>query len=292
MIVQWYPGHMSKARRQMEEDLKLIDLVIEVLDARAPLSSRNPDIDKMAANKSRLIVMNKSDLADKTISEQWKNYFAKLGIETVFLDCKNKEGLRNVMPAVREVCKSKIERNLKRGIKNQPIRAMVAGIPNVGKSTFINAFCGRNIAKTGNKPGVTVGKQWIKVNNELELLDTPGILWPKFEDRDVGLNLAFLGSINDEILVTEELAGELLIKLTDEYPKLIGVRYGLDEDYINKALETAVSFATRQSVMLDKIAADRGQLKAGGAYDYFKTASLILDDFRSGKIGKVTLEKP
>lgn len=293
MIVQWYPGHMNKARKMMESDMKLVDLVIEVLDARAPMSSRNPDIDRIAGNKSRLVIMNKADLADNKINEMWKDFFAKKGIKTVFLNSKNKEGLRMVMPAVMEVCSKKLERDAARGIKNQPVRAMVVGIPNVGKSTFINAFCGRNIAKTGNKPGVTTGKQWIKVGKELELLDTPGILWPKFEDQEVGKRLAYLGSINDEILVTEELAGNLLLFLLSEYPELLKERYNLDTKYVlSLDYENSDIFITKQSVMMDLIGKARGCLKAGGVTDYFKTAGIIMDDFRSGKIGKITLERP
>ena len=293
MIVQWYPGHMNKARKMMESDMKLVDIVIEILDARAPLSSRNPDIDKMAGSKSRLIIMNKADLADIKISEEWKKYFASKGINTVFLDSKNKEGLRNVLPAVKLACDEKLKRDAKKGILNQPIRAMVAGIPNVGKSTFINAFSGKNIAKTGNKPGVTVGKQWIKLSKELELLDTPGILWPKFEDQTVGKRLAFLGSINDEILVAEELAGDLLVFLAGEYPDFLTARYGIDVEYVNNFdYDGADYFITKQSLMLDLIGKKRGLLQKGGDTDYFKTAGAVLDDFRSGKIGRITLEKP
>lgn len=293
MIVQWYPGHMNKARKMMESDMKLVDIVIEILDARAPLSSRNPDIDKMAGSKSRLIIMNKADLADIKISEEWKKYFASKGINTVFLDSKNKEGLRNVLSAVKLACDEKLKRDAKKGILNQPIRAMVAGIPNVGKSTFINAFSGKNIAKTGNKPGVTVGKQWIKLSKELELLDTPGILWPKFEDQTVGKRLAFLGSINDEILVAEELAGDLLVFLAGEYPDFLTARYGIDVEYVNNFdYDGADYFITKQSLMLDLIGKKRGLLQKGGDTDYFKTAGAVLDDFRSGKIGRITLEKP
>lgn len=293
MIVQWYPGHMNKARKQMESSIRLVDLVIEVLDARAPLSSRNPDIDRLAKGKSRLIVMNKSDLADKRVNEEWKAYFEKKGMKTVFVNSKNKEGLRAVLPSVKEACKEKILRDEKRGIKNQPIRAMVAGIPNVGKSTFINAFSGKNTAKTGNKPGVTKGEQWIKLNSDLQLLDTPGLLWPKFDDQTVGKRLAFLGSINDEILVQEELAGELLLYLKDYYPALLSERYELtDETCPLDKLEDSEVFATKQSVMMDYIAKKRGCLKAGAQTDYFKTASLILEDFRSGKLGKISLERP
>lgn len=293
MIVQWYPGHMNKARKMMEADVKLVDLIVEILDARAPLSSRNPDIDKMAGSKARLIIMNKADLADNTISDRWKKYFDDKGIKTVFLNSKNKDGLRLVMPAIKEVCESKLKKDADRGIRNQTIRCMVVGIPNVGKSTFINAISGKNAAKTGNKPGVTVGKQWIHLNKELELLDTPGILWPKFEDQNVGKRLAYLGSINDEIIVIEELAGELLVFLLDEYPDLLKERYGLDIDAINSLdFDSFETFTTKQSYTMDLIAKARGCLKAGGATDYFKTAGVILDDFRSGKIGKITLEKP
>jgi len=292
MIVQWYPGHMSKARKMMENDVKLVDLVIEVLDARAPLSSRNPDIDKFAGNKARLVLMNKADLADNRVNDEWKKYFEDKGIKTVFVNSKNKEGLRNVMPAVKVACAEKIKRNEAKGIKNQAIRAMVVGIPNVGKSTFINAFSGKNIAKTGNKPGVTVGKQWIKLSNELELLDTPGILWPKFEDQEVGKRLAYLGSINDEILVTEELAGELLLFLSDNYSNLLKERYNLSDETCNLNPDDYDYFVTRQSLMMDYIARQRGILKAGAEPDYFKTAGAILDDFRSGKIGRITLERP
>lgn len=291
MIVQWYPGHMNKARKMMEEDMKLIDLVIEIVDARAPLSSRNPDIDKMAKNKSRMVIMNKSDLADKNISDKWRVYFEERGIKTVFLNSKDKEGIRNVMPAVKETCAEKIKRNEARGIKNQAIRAMVVGIPNVGKSTFINAFSGKNMAKTGNKPGVTKGKQWIRLNSELELLDTPGILWPKFDDQNVGKKLAYLGSINDEILVHEELAGDLLLLLLKEYPELLEERYGITSENCEPDNYDGM-FVTRQSLMLDRIGKLRGCLKKGAETDYFKTAVQVLDDFRSGRIGKITLEKP
>lgn len=291
MIVQWYPGHMNKARKQMESDVKLVELVIEILDARCPISSRNPDIDKIANNKLRLILLNKTDLADKNISEEWKKYFEKKGIPVLFLNSKNKDGIRTVLPKVKEICADKIKRNESRGIKNQAIRAMVVGIPNVGKSTFINAFVGRNIAKTGDKPGVTKGKQWIKVNNDLELLDTPGILWPKFDDQKVGMHLAMIGSINDEILIIEELAGELLLYLHTNYKKMIEERYKISDE-IFEELDNEERFVTKQSLMLERVAVTLGCLKKGAEPDLFKASARLLDDFRGGKIGHISLERP
>ena len=200
MDYHWYPGHMTKAVRQMKEDIKLIDLVIELLDARIPLSSRNPDIDDLGKNKARLVLLNKSDLADETDNNKWIQYFKDKGIIALKINSKNKQGIKEINNAVQIACKEKIERDKKRGIINRPVRAMVVGIPNVGKSTFINAYAGRAAAKTGNKPGVTKGKQWIKLNKNLELLDTPGILWPKFDDQTIGMHLAFIGSMNDNVL--------------------------------------------------------------------------------------------
>ena len=209
MNVQWYPGHMTKAKRQMQEDIKLIDLIIELVDARVPLSSRNPDIDELGKNKSRLILLNKSDLADERQNEAWKTYFQAKGFYVVKVDSRNGSGMKAINNVIQEACKEKIERDRRRGIKNRPIRAMVVGIPNVGKSTFINTFAGRACAKTGNKPGVTKGKQWIRLNKGVELLDTPGILWPKFEDQQVGIRLACVGSIKDDILADRLSARKL-----------------------------------------------------------------------------------
>ena len=200
MNYQWYPGHMTKAKRMMEENIKLIDLIIEVVDARIPISSRNPDIDQLGKNKARLLLLNKSDLADSDQNEAWSRFFQEKGFHVLKLNSRSGSGVKGVLPLVMEACKEKIERDKRRGIKNRPVRAMVVGIPNVGKSTFINAFAGKACTKTGNKPGVTKGKQWIRINKSLELLDTPGILWPKFEDQQVGARLAMVGSIKDEIL--------------------------------------------------------------------------------------------
>ena len=277
MNVQWYPGHMTKAKRQMQEDLKLIDLIIELVDARVPLSSRNPDIDQLGQNKSRLILLNKADLADERQNEAWKEYFQSKGFHVVKVDSRNGAGMKTIQNVIQEACKEKIERDRRRGIKNRPIRAMVAGIPNVGKSTFINTFAGKACAKTGNRPGVTKGKQWIRLNKNVELLDTPGILWPKFEDEQVGMRLAYIGSIKDDILNMEELALKLIDYLKERYTGLLEKRYGISE--AGNAVE-----------LLGDIAKARGCLKKGEELDYTKASGLLFDDFRSGKIGRITLE--
>ena len=277
MNVQWYPGHMTKAKRQMQEDLKLIDLIIELVDARVPLSSRNPDIDRLGQNKSRLILLNKADLADERQNEAWKEYFQGKGFHVVKVDSRNGAGMKAIQNVIQEACREKIERDRRRGIKNRPIRAMVAGIPNVGKSTFINTFAGKACAKTGNRPGVTKGKQWIRLNKNVELLDTPGILWPKFEDQEVGIRLAYVGSIKDDILNMEELALSLIGYLKKNYPGVLQERYEADET--GEALE-----------ILQGIARARGCLKKGEELDYAKASSLYFDDFRSGKLGRITLE--
>ena len=279
MNVQWYPGHMTKAKRQMQEDLKLIDLIIELEDARVPLSSRNPDIDQLGQNKSRLILLNKADLADERQNEAWKEYFQKRGFHVVKVDSRNGSGMKTIQNVIQEACKEKIERDRRRGIKNRPIRAMVAGIPNVGKSTFINTFAGKACAKTGNRPGVTKGKQWIRLNKQVELLDTPGILWPKFEDQTVGLRLALIGSIKDEVLQTEELAAELIRFLAANYPGVLENKY-------------TITAAPDPYVMLGRIAESRHCLVRGNELDTEKAAMLLMDDFREGKLGRLTLEYP
>ena len=210
MQFQWYPGHMTKAKRMMKEDIKLVDLVIELLDARVPLSSRNPDIDELGKNKARLILLNKADLASPKWNEQWVKWFQDKDFFVVKINARNNNGMKAIQAEIDKACQAKKERDRKRGILNRPVRAMVVGIPNVGKSTFINSFAGKASTKTGNKPGVTKGKQWIRLNKNVELLDTPGILWPKFEDQAVGMRLAFIGSMNDEILHTDELAYDLI----------------------------------------------------------------------------------
>lgn len=279
MQFQWYPGHMTKAKRQMQEDIKLIDIIIELVDARIPLSSRNPDIDDLGKNKARLILMNKSDLADEKVSSQWRDFFKAKGYFVVSLDARARNNMKIIQNEIMEACKEKIERDLRRGIKNRPVRAMVVGIPNVGKSTFINTYAGRACAKTGNKPGVTKGKQWIRLNKNVELLDTPGILWPKFEDQIVGLRLALIGSIKDEILNTDELAMELLKLILKHYKGALSERYGVEES------EDTVK-------VLTQIAENRNCIGRGNELDYSKAASLVIDEFRSGKIGRFTIEFP
>ena len=279
MHFQWYPGHMTKAKRMMQEDIKLIDLVIGLVDARIPMSSRNPDIDELGKNKARLILLNKSDLAEDKQNDAWAAYFKEKGYSVVKVNSKKGGGIKSIQGVIQEACKEKIERDRKRGILNRPVRAMVVGIPNVGKSTFINALAGKACAKTGNKPGVTKGKQWIRLNKNVELLDTPGILWPKFEDQTVGLRLAFIGSIKDEILNTEELAAEMIQFMKKYYRGVLAEKYAIiesDDPY----------------QCLADIAKSRHCLLRGNELDMAKAAILLVDDFRSGRLGRITLEFP
>lgn len=279
MNYQWYPGHMTKAKRMMEENIKLIDLVIELVDARIPLSSKNPDIDALSKNKARVILLNKADLADPKCTEAWKTYFEGQNYHVLALNSRTGDGMKAINNIVLEACKEKIERDRKRGIINRPVRAMVVGIPNVGKSTFINSFAKKACTKTGNKPGVTKGKQWIRLSKTLELLDTPGILWPKFEDQEVGKKLAFIGSINDDILNVQELSLELISFLNDNYPDALKKRYEIDD-------------LSDRIKVLNQIAEYRKCYKKGDELDLDKAASFLLDDFRSGRIMRISLERP
>ena len=279
MQVQWYPGHMTKAKRMMQENIKLIDLVIELVDARAPLSSKNPDIDELGKNKFRLILLNKADLASEKGNAMWTKYFEEKGYFVVKINSRSGAGMKQISATIMEACKEKIERDRKRGILNRPIRGMVVGIPNVGKSTFINSFAGRAAAKTGNKPGVTKGAQWIRLNKQVELLDTPGILWPKFEDQAVGVKLAMLGSVNDEILNIDELSVELIKLLDEHFPDVISERYQIEKQ------ENPLK-------VLEEIARVRACLLKGNELDISKAANILMDDFRSGRLGKLTLEFP
>ena len=279
MKVQWYPGHMAKAKRAMQEALGLIDLVVELTDARCPDAGRNPDIDRLAAGKARMILLNKADLADEQKNKVWQSYFRDQGMTAVCIDARKGNFRKSFLEAAQAACREKIERDRRRGILNRPIRAMIAGVPNVGKSTFINSIAGKGSAKTGDKPGVTRGNQWIHVSKQMDLLDTPGILWPKFEDPEAGTLLALIGTINDEIFSREEAAAELLGFLKKEYPELTAKAFGeiLDKD---------------KAFWLDDIACARGCLKKGGVPDGEKAAALVLDDFRGGKLGRITLQMP
>ena len=279
MHFQWYPGHMTKAKRMMQENIKLIDLVIELVDARIPISSRNPDIDELGKNKARLILLNKSDLAEEKQNDAWVEYFKNKGFSVVKVNSKKGGGIKSIQGVIQEACKEKMERDRKRGILNRPVRAMVVGIPNVGKSTFINSLAGKACAKTGNKPGVTKGKQWIRLNKNLELLDTPGILWPKFEDQTVGLRLAFIGSIKDEILNIEELAAELIQFMKKYYTGVLAEKYNVVE-------------SEDPYKCLADIAESRHCLLRGSELDTNKAAMLLVDDFRDGRLGRITLEFP
>ena len=281
MVYQWYPGHMTKAMRMMQEDIKLIDLVIELVDARIPLASRNPDIDKLSNGKARMILLNKADLADEKMNEAWSAYFKEKGFSVVLVNSKSNQGFKTIMDEVKIACAKKIERDKKRGIIARPIRAMVVGIPNVGKSTFINSFAGKACVKTGNKPGVTKGKQWIKLNKNVELLDTPGILWPKFDEQRVGMLLAFIGSINDEIINVSDMACDLIDTLLAIKPSCFEARYGIDCNAYEKAYE-----------ILEAIAIKRNCRLKGNEPDYDKAAKILIDDFRTGKLSRITLERP
>jgi ribosome biogenesis GTPase A len=342
---------MTKAKRAMQEDLKLVDLIIELLDARVPVSSRNPDIDRLGQGKARLVLLNKADLAEDAQTERWKQWFLRRGIQAVRLDARDRNTFKQINSAVAEACKEKTQRDLRRGIKNRPVRAMAVGIPNVGKSTFINSFAGRASAKTGNKPGVTKGNQWIRLGKSLELLDTPGILWPKFEDEQVGLHLAYIGSINDDILDKTQLAVAFIGEICGLAPHALPDRYasqaaggggghppakevgglaadgqaaggdgghpparevvGLADDgqaaggggkqATDESDETAQvadgwtdgggDVDTYGVAWLEKIATVRGCLKKGGVADIDKAALLLFDDYRSGRLGRITLER-
>lgn len=292
MDVQWYPGHMTKTIRQMQEDVRLVDLVIEILDARVPVSSRNPDIDRIAAGKSRLILLNKADLADEAENRAWQNRFATDLGAAMLLDARKRIDRKKLISMIQAACAEKIERDRAKGMKERPVRAMVCGIPNVGKSTFINSFAGRAIAKTGNKPGVTRGKQWIRLDTKVELLDTPGLLWPKFEDKRVGENLALIGSINDQILPQDELAMLLITRLLASYPGVLAGRFSIDEaaeDVIPLAGQSEES--ARALAILTAVGKKRGCLMRGGDIDYGRSSGILLDEFRSGGLGRISLER-
>ena len=276
--LQWYPGHMAKTRRLIEANLKLIDVVVEILDARIPFSGRNPHFDDIIKNKPRLLVLNKADLADKNRTKLWIDWYAEQGLKVIPISCTTGMGINTVLAEARALIQDKIDRERERG-RNRTLKIMMVGIPNVGKSSLINRLIGKASTKTGDKPGVTRGKQWLRIKGDAELLDTPGILWPKFDSEIVGRNLALIGSMNDEVINIEDLAFEAVTFLKNNYSGNLSERYGVDED--EETLE-----------IMDAIAAKRGCLKRGAMTDYEKLAGIILDDFRSGRIGRITLEKP
>lgn len=282
MNVQWYPGHMTKAKRAMQEDVRIVDMIIELVDARAPMSTRNPDIDSLGQGKARIIIMNKYDLADPSISRLWERYFSGKGFECIGLDSRSRASLKSLLNKIDTAAAAKRERDKKRGILNRPVRAMVVGIPNVGKSTLINTVAGRSIAKTGNRPGVTKGNQWIRLNKSVELLDTPGILWPRFDDERVGERIAMLGSVNDMILDLDKLSYLILDWMKENKRGELSERYELSDDI--SALDNAA--------LLEQIALKRGCIAKGGAADTEKAAGVVISDFRSGRLGRLTLEMP
>ena len=280
MNIQWYPGHMTKTRRQIEADLKQVDAVCEIVDARIPISSRNPDIDSICGSKPRIIVLNRMDLADPAATKKWMQFFERRGISVIATDCKTRKGINTFTPAARTACADKLERDAKRGM-NRPLRVMVVGIPNVGKSTLINQISGRKGAKAENRPGVTRGKQWVTVDSGLQLLDTPGILWPKFDDPEVGMMLAYTGAVKEGVIDVEELACRLMELLHKFYPQTLMERYKVEAPDGTPGWEL-IGIAGRK----------RGYLVSGGEVNTERMSKVLLDEFRSGKLGKFTLEMP
>ncbi len=285
--INWYPGHMAKTKKQILEDLKLIDVIVEILDARIPISSQNPDVNEYSKNKARIVVLNKSDLADENETKKWVKYFQSINIPAVITDSNSGKGINDVIKKVQKISEEQQEKFINKGRIGKSTRIMIVGIPNVGKSSFINRITNRNTAQVGNRPGVTKQKQWIRVQNSgIELMDTPGVLWPKFESEEVGLNLAFTGTIKDDILEKTEIAYRLLINLLENYFENVVSRYKLDENIVKQKLEN-----NNVIDIFDMIAKKRGAILSGGRIDYEKTSIIILDEFRSGKLGRITIEK-
>lgn len=289
--INWYPGHMAKTKKQIIEDLKLIDVVVEVLDARIPVSSQNPDVKGYTKNKKKVVVLNKVDLADELETKKWVKYFESKGIPAVITDSNSGKGINEVIRAVKEVAKETQEKFADKGRVGKSIRIMILGIPNVGKSSFINRITKKNSAQVGNKPGVTRQKQWIRIEDGIELMDTPGVLWPKFESEEVGLHLAFTGSIKDDILEKTEIAYQLLKFLVINYLNNVIERYKLEEDIVNQILNSDAEENDKIVEIMETIAKKRGAILSGGRIDYEKVSIILLDEFRSGKIGRITVEK-
>lgn len=290
--INWYPGHMAKTRRQIKEDLKLIDIVIELLDARIPIASRNPDIEEITKGKKKIVILNKCDLSEEKENQRWLSYFAKKGIPAVLTDSQSGTGIGQVVSKIEEVMKDKKEEMDSKGRTGRKIRAMILGIPNVGKSSFINRISKRTLAGVGNKPGVTKQKQWIRINEKVELLDTPGVLWPKFENNEVALHLAFTGSIKEDVLDRIEVAYELTKYLLEEYPEKICQRYQLKKEYIKEVMGQDFQ-PENQNIyeIMQEIGRKRGCIISGGNIDDEKTAKILLDEFKNGVLGKITIEK-
>ncbi|ASV65972.1 MULTISPECIES: ribosome biogenesis GTPase YlqF [Cytobacillus] len=280
MTIQWFPGHMAKARREVTEKLKLVDIIFELIDARIPLSSRNPMIEQIIQQKPRLVLLNKADMADPILTKQWIEYFKSKGLTAISINSQDGQGMKDITLAAKQLLQEKFDKQKAKGIRPRAIRAMIVGIPNAGKSTLINRLAKKNIAKTGNKPGVTKAQSWIKVGKEMELLDTPGILWPKFEDQEIGLKLALTGAIKDTILNLQDIAVYALRFMTEHYPEKLVERYQL-----NELPEEIVE-------LFDEIGQKRGCLVSGGTVDYDKVTELIIREFRSEKFGRLTLESP
>ena len=280
MNIQWFPGHMAKTRKMIMENTKLVDVVVELIDSRIPISSRNPELKKMIGNKSRVVVLNKADLADPDICEEWKKYFSRENESCIFVDSLKGTGLPKLRTELNEIMKPVFEKDISKGRIFRPIRIMVVGIPNVGKSSFINKISKKAITETGDRPGVTRSKQWVRIGGDIELLDTPGILWPKFDDEETSLNLAFTGAIKDEIMDIAELALKLIEKLKISYPQQLKERYKL------------ISIEGTPLEIMEECAGKRGCLIKGGEIDYYRIANILLDEFRGCKIGKISLESP
>lgn len=279
--VQWYPGHMTKTRRQMEADLKLVDAVCEILDARIPYSSRNPDIAEICGNKPRMVILNRIDIADPEMTKKWADYFKSQGLFVIQTDCKSRKGINTFQPAVRTMLSEKLARYAEKGQTGRALKLMVVGIPNVGKSTFINQVTGAKRAKAENRPGVTRGKQWVNVSQSLLLLDTPGILWPKFEDKEVGMKLAYTGAVKEDVLDVESLACALLKMLWTRYPEAVKERYKIDMPADAEGWE-----------LLEACGRKRGFLVSGGEINLERMAKVLMEEYRSGKLGKFTFEDP
>lgn len=291
MNINWYPGHMAKTRRQIEEDLKLIDVVVELLDARIPMSSRNPDINEIIKGKKRVIVLNKSDLADEKETKQWVEYFKTKNQVAIITDANSGRGMDAVIRAIENMMKQDLEENASKGRVGRSIRVLVLGIPNVGKSSFINRIAKKTSAQVGNKPGVTKKKQWIRVANHIELLDTPGVLWPKFESEEVGLHLAYTGTIKDDILERTEVAYYLLKFLLENNREAVCSRYTMTQEEVEEVLSQEQEENENIYEIMQKIARKRGAIVSGGNIDDEKIANILLDDYRSGRLGRITIEK-